>query len=289
MLGRSLMGLKRRLMIGFDEQIVDLIRALEGIETPALEGDEYTSRHTLFETASAQRDMIRDRIATAFHEKIGLFPAPLKVLSVGCGDGVLDQAILSAFPAEAIEYTGIDPNPAQLAACNDLLGHERPVQLYAMPLETEVPGAPFDVSYAVHVIYYADDKVAFVKSMQAATRRDGVCLIAIAPFSRMNEIANVFWKRQDTDAIFSHDLEALFESLGIVFATDRIDAVMPLDLFVGPNRDQEIVEFTVQAHLDHLDANAWAQLDETFRQAARRTGGQLVMDHPVDLYWFAAQ
>lgn len=268
--------------------IANLEKELNGENTPALKGIRYTQTHRKFEAASPQRDRLARNILDSLCENYFPENKALKLLSVGCGDGALDGLILSELSERLDQYTALDPNEDQINACRKRIENLYPSAFLNQKMSANVDGAPFDFAYAVHVIYYPDDPKTFIRNIQQSIKKTGVGLVAVAPKSPMNLIAEVFWKNQGTNALFADDVELLFNTMGISYTRTPVSAEMPLELFFGPNADQDIIDFTVQAETSKLSKKAKAALADTFRAAAIPRQAKEVLDHPVDCFWFSA-
>lgn len=268
--------------------IANLKKELNGEELPTLKGNVYTQTHRKFEAASPQRERLARSILDSLCENYFPDNRALKLLSVGCGDGALDALILSELSERLGHYTALDPNEDQINACRKRIENLCPSAFLNEKMSANVEGAPFDFAYAVHVIYYTDSPENFIRNIQRSIKKTGVGLVAVAPKSPMNVIAEVFWKNQGTNALFADDVEMLFNTMGISSRRTHVSAEMPLDLFFGPNADQDIIDFTVQAETSNLSAKAKVALADTFRAAAIPGQAKEVLDHPVDCFWFSA-
>ena len=127
----------------------------------------------------------------------------LKVLSVGCGDGILDNMILTkvlaSCPTAQISYTGLDINPQFCAEAEERLQYlpiaktficENFETLDASKLET------FDVIFLVHVHYYFQQlQPAFCKVRQLLSSK-GRCVVIAAPPNLQTNLATRFWRHE---------------------------------------------------------------------------------------------
>ena len=97
--------------------------------------------------------------------------SPLRILSIGCGDGSLDLPMLEAARAYGpVQYVGCDVNAESLAVFSTALGRrdpdpDLPVTLVHGPFQMLDAGQLFDVVLIAHVLYYVDDPAATVRAL----------------------------------------------------------------------------------------------------------------------------
>ncbi|MAK60145.1 MAG: hypothetical protein CMK09_04125 [Ponticaulis sp.] len=272
-------------MTGFAEAVTQLRQSLKGETTPELTGADYTRRHDRFEAASPQRSLVAQSIQRELTGLAEKEVGPIDLLSVGCGDGALDEIILEANAGQIRSYCGIDPNPEQIAACRERLSHYPGTSFLHQGMAETIRGAPFSLVYAVHVIYYVGDPGRFIDQLLNVTAPGGLTMVAVAPKSPMNVIAELFWQSQGTDALFSEDVDRLLTEIGLSYEREEIAADMPLSLFKGASADEDVVEFTVQAKLDQLSETARTALINAFETSAIEGADGLSLEHPVDCFW----
>ena len=106
--------------------------------------------HETFERSSTQQRLV----LRALEELIGSHSdssGPLRILSVGCGSGILDNQLISsiALSSRCFNYTGVDPNPV---ACQRFRESFDKLALKNVELKLKVQGIesldinePFDI------------------------------------------------------------------------------------------------------------------------------------------------
>ena len=149
----------------------------------------------------------------------------LKVLSVGCGDGLQDNLIitktLASCPTAQISYTGLDINPQFCTKSEERLQHlpiaknficESFETLDASKLET------FDVIYLVHVHYYFQQlQPAFCKVQQLLSSKGRCVAIASLRNLRTNLITQ-FWRHEDRHDLWTmNDAVKVLKDIGISY------------------------------------------------------------------------
>ena len=142
----------------------------------------------------------------------------LKVLSVGCGDGVMDNMILTkvlaSCPTALISYTGLDINPQLCAESKERLQH-LPVAKNVICESFETVNASkletYDFIYLVHVHYYFQQlKSAFVKITQLLNS-EGKCVVIAAPPNLHTNLVTQFWRHEG-----KHDLQTMNDAVTVL-------------------------------------------------------------------------
>lgn len=261
-----------------------------GRHLPPLDGEAYARCCAAFEASSTQRQAIVRHMAAQVPLR-GLPGQPIRALSLGCGDGRQDLAVLvAALPegfAGQVFYTGVDASPAQRARCAETLAATEgrlaaaalqgrildPADLAALPSEEQ-----FEAVFLLHMLYYVDDPRAYLRSALARVAPGGRLVVWHAPYDEMNQIASVFWAPLAGRPIpFAAEVEALLQELGCRATATRIDASLTLP---GPGQQghQDVFSFLIQA-----DAGALAPelRDELARCVDRVCGVDGTMPHPV--------
>ena len=151
--------------------------------------------------ANIQSDIVSHHLLNALEAHIP--DKELKVLSVGCGDGLLDNMILTkvlaSCPTAQISYTGIDINPHFCTESEERLQYlpvaksficESFETLDASKLET------FDFIYLVHVHnYFQQLQPAFRKVRQLLSSK-GRCVVIASPPNLQTNLATRFWTHE---------------------------------------------------------------------------------------------
>ncbi len=203
--------------------------ALEQAGCPfALSNKRFDETHELFERSSNQqqlilewlRDLIRSHCASS---------DPLRILSVGCGSGILDNPLIRsiATTARSVEYTAVDPNAI---ACRRFQGDFDNQQLPNVRLDLREHGIEaltatdrFDIIHVVHALYYFDDPAATLDGLIRLLAPDGKMVIVHAPEAELNQLAKCFWTHHAENGIwFSDCLADHLSQRRLVFSRQRI-------------------------------------------------------------------
>jgi len=148
--------------------------------------DAYALRRTASTMTTVAVERVRARIAAAWSER-GPSAGPLRILSLGCGDGDLDVPLLRAVAdLGPIEHTGVDVNPVSLDRFRARLvgplsagpGRGVTVTLIEGDLADVSDPDGYDVVLLSHVLYYVEDPIALVQRLlQDLVRTDGRLLV----------------------------------------------------------------------------------------------------------------
>ena len=277
----------RRLLLAHLDEALSILEHLH-----PLDDARFLETHVLYEGRSDQQGRIVDWFAEHVPPRIGAH-RPFRVLSIGCGSGILDVPVARhlAAAAPALEYVGVDPNQVECDAFArrfDAAALARAsLQVDAEPFEAFVSPRPFDLVHLVHCLYYLPDPAAALRQARALVGKGGQLVLIHAPREALNDLAVRFYDRgYGRPTPFAHDFAALFEQWQWPFAHQRIDAevdVTPLiegDPVVGP----ALRDFIVQFDTLRLPMGVQDLVDRYLRCIARVEPGRSTISHPVDVF-----
>ncbi|MFY0409224.1 class I SAM-dependent methyltransferase [Solicola sp. PLA-1-18] len=262
---------------------LDAVRAAAamGPAPVGLDPGAYARDHAEFEARSDQRALITAYLCDRL---LARGPAPVSVLSVGCGDGSVDaavaRALVDAEPGRAVRYVGVEPFAGSAAAFT------RRMQDVASPvLDAEVQVTTFDaatfteqydVVVFVHSMYYVPDVARAVLAAHALLRPGGELVVLSAPRAELNALGGVLAPPvQGHRQWFSDDVADGFAASGLSpVSTGVLHARVDLD-----GASDDVLDFTVQARL----TSAVRPLVRDYL-AAVSLDGNVTVSHPVDVY-----
>ena len=226
----------------------------------------------------------------------------LKVLSVGCGDGVTDNMILTkvlaSCPTALISFTGLDINPQLCAESEERLQHlsvaknvicESFETVDASKLET------YDFIYLVHVHYYFQQlKSAFYKIRQLLTS-EGNCVVIAAPAPNLQiNLLVQFWRHEGKDYFRTmDDAVKVLEDIGIPYQLRDITTKLDLSRCFkdgwSSNFSRFVLDFICGTNLTRYPDNI-SKLCIAYLTAATSEGpGEFVLPLHVQVASFKAQ
>lgn len=257
-------------------------------ELEELSDARYHVTHERFERASNQRSLIIDWLRHVADAT--MFPAhrPTRMLSVGCGGGVMDQRITDVFAehADALQLTGVDPNPEHTQAFEALFADKGfTVNVFTGLFEDYHPDAAFDVVHFIHCLYYFEHIAPELRNAVEMLTPGGIMLILQAPNEDLNHLADRAWKKQfDQSAWYSDDVLAALQPLALETRTQRLAAHVDVTECFEENNPAgvEILDFIVQAETKKFSPAFQARLRESLRAICHARDDRLLAEHPVD-------
>ena len=126
--------------------------------------------------------------------------APLRILSLGCGDGTLDVPVLDAARSNGpIHYVGCDLDAASLAVFSTALASrvndlDFCATLLHQPFETLEFDHRFDLVVLSHVLYYVEDPAATLRSvLDTHCALDGRLIVAHSGRNGIPAVVEAAW------------------------------------------------------------------------------------------------
>lgn len=249
---------------------------------PGLSPERYAAGHAAFEQRSTQRAVIRAWLCAHLGRRAG----DLAVLSVGCGDGLLDAEVARALAAGGrdVRYDGVDPHPPSAHAFQDAVGAVPGVRStgHVSPVQRWSAGAAYDVVLAVHSLYYVPRLAEVTAQLAGQLSPGGELVVLLAASTGLNVLAATLApEAAGHRQAWSGDFAEALTTAGLRGERTTLRGRLRLDDCLGADDvGRQILDFLVQAELpatlrrpvlDHL-------------AALRLPGPGLVVDHPVDAW-----
>lgn len=272
--------------------------ALEQLQTvlgstrqPKLTDDRFDKAHELFETSSNQQKLILEWLKDFSANQA--FTDSLKLLSVGCGSGILDNPLLQALAelGRPVVYTGIDPNAV---ACdrfrvefNQLHLDNVQLEVREETVETISCQHSLDIIHAVHSLYYFGNPAVEIAKLLGRVKRGGKLLIFQAPMAELNQLADCFWfHEQDVDIWFSEKLEQHLLESEFVYEKARLDGRIDVArcFDAADQNGSMILDFITQVDCCGLKPDARQKLLDYLTSIAEFDGDKILVPHPVDVF-----
>ena len=282
----------------------EIKHSLQNLKPTPLSDQRFDESHEWFEGQSNQQSQILSWLQEFGQVQIArratkpsLIAKPFRVLSVGCGSGILDLPLITtlAQPAtdrrEMIQYVGIDPNPI---ACGRFRDEFRKLGIDSTELivleetvETYRQEHLVDLTHVVHSMYYFADPAASLQSLIQNVAEDGELVIFQAPKGELNRLADCFWQGHVDDPIwFSADLEKHLEERGVAFTRSSLHAEVDVTDCFDPNcpKGRLTFDFIVQSDCGELSHPIRESVLDHLRSISRIEGEKILAPHPVDVF-----
>jgi SAM-dependent methyltransferase len=268
------------------------VRAAVGAESvpPRLTEAVYLKTQKIYEAHSDQRV----RIAQWIGESLPPVERPdprVRVLSVGCGDGILDVAVAAALnrPDRVVHYLGVEPSESAGELFLQRLGamHHVVPDLIGARIEDAGPIGEFDLIVAIHSLYYVDDLPTHLLNLRAALRPGGALVIMNAPLLGLNSLVEAVAPQIDgaTSLAYSGEIGRILDESGIPSRRSRIDATLDISPCRDPGSEigLDIMQFLAHADLGARSPGFRRSLVDYLDAIAFHPGGAFV-PHPVDVF-----
>lgn len=248
----------------------------------------YHATHERFEAANNQRDLIMSWLAS-LAETIS-FPKgrPTRILSVGCGGGVMDRKITDLFAvrSERLSLVGVDPNRQHTEAFERMFsGGGFEVEAFCGMFEDFSDDNGFDLIHFVHCLYYFEQIEPELEKAAGMLAPGGAMVILQAPNENLNHLADRTWKKQfDQSAWYSDDVLASLDRLGMRARSQRLLAHIDVTECFDSESDLgiDILDFIVQADTARFSRPFQSSLRQSLASICTSRGDRLVVEHPVD-------
>jgi SAM-dependent methyltransferase len=284
-------------VIKFSESVEDALNQLRVAvkKAPAsmqLSDERFDVTHEAFECSSSQQQLV----LRALKELISLHEGStgsLRILSVGCGSGILDNQLISAIASspEHFEYTGVDPNPV---ACRRFREDFEKLALPNVKLEVRTEAVeslninnPFDIIQLTHALYYFKDPADTLEKLRRLLAPGGKLIIIHAPNEHLNQLSQCFWSHHaEQDIWFSNRLEEHLVRQGIEFTSHRIHGEVDVTRCFEKScpHGEKILDFITQSDCRESDADVRARCLHFLKKISRVDGERLKVGHPADVF-----
>ena len=257
-----------------------------------LSNERFDVTHETFERSSSQQQLVLQMLKELISSKKRSADA-LRILSVGCGSGILDNQLISALTPSigAFEYTGVDPNPV---ACYRFLEDFRRLDLTGVKLDVKNKTVEsldvnecFDVIQLTHSLYYFEDPADTLDKLRKLLAPGGKLIIVHAPNESLNQFSECFWSHHvNQDIWFSDCLKEYLLNQGIEFTCYRIQGKVDItECFEeGCSHGEELLDFITQSDCRESDAEVRAMCLQVLRKISHVDGDRHKVEHPADVF-----
>ena len=274
--------------------ILDRIdRELVSVPLVPLEEARFLETHVAYEAHSDQHR----RFIDWFENRIGsVAPTdrPYRVLSVGCGSGLLDVPVARHLASRGaqIDYVGINPNKAECAAFERHLAASGPtsaqLELVRVPFEEFTTETRFDLVHFVQSLYYFDDPGGALELARRLVAPEGRLILLHAPLESLNQLSTRFYDGfLGRPTLFAEDVAQTLLTWKASCIRERIEARLDVTPLVEGDKDLSLAlsDFIVQVESSllppELQSLIRAYLDAI---TVKEPHAAPYIPHPVDAF-----
>ena len=257
----------------------------------------YLETHGIYEGRSDQQRLILawfgEQIASTLQPDY-----PFRVLSVGCGSGILDVPIAARLAEQTgdVHYVGVDPNRIECEAFQQLFADASldRARLEVIPATFEDFEATtrLDLIHFVHSLYYMPDPAGALEKARKLLAPGGRLVVFHAPCEALNDLTVRFWDKQYArPTLFAEDFAETLDAWSWDYERKRLDArleVTPLDHGDPAHADSSIGlalrDFIVQFDSGRLSPPVQDLIGRYLRLISVEDCGETHIAHPVDVF-----
>jgi SAM-dependent methyltransferase len=270
-----------------------LDRALIGSSDLVPLGDaRYLETHGIYEGRSNQQrliiDWFGDQVAPTIQPE-GSF----RVLSVGCGSGILDVPIATRLleQTDDLHYVGVDPNRIECEVFQQQFTgaalDQAQVEVIPTTFEDFEAACSFDLIHFVHSLYYMPDPTEALEKARKLLAPGGRLIVFHAPREALNDLTVRFWDKQYArPTLFAEDFAETLDAWSWDYERERVEArleVTPLahaDSSIG----LALRDFIVQFDSLQLPEPVQDLVGRYLRLISVEDRGETHIAHPVDVF-----
>ena len=254
------------------------LSAAPHLPLPGLSPEAYAEGHALFEARSDQRALLVEWLWARLRPRAG---QPVRVLSVGCGDGSVDGVLAERLAAGGapVRYDGVEPFAGSAARWRARLAAVEGVSsgVQQCVFADAVTAGAYDVVVFVHSLYYVPDVGAALRAARALLAPGGELLVLHAPRAELNALVEVLAPSTGGHPQwFSDTVTGALRGAGLAAEESRLHARLDLT-----GADDRVLDFTVQAVLPRALRGPVLEHLRTVR-LPDRVG--VVVPHPLDAF-----
>jgi SAM-dependent methyltransferase len=283
------------------DQREDLLKRLDkaligSSDLVPLDDARYLETHRIYEGRSDQQqriiDWFGDQIAPTSQPD-----RPFRVLSVGCGSGILDVAIATrlAEQTDDLHYVGIDPNKVECEAFQQLFSDASldrvEVEVVPATFEDFEATCSFDLIHIVHSLYYMPDPAGALERARKLLAPGGRLVVFHAPCEALNDLTVRFWDKQyERPTLFAEDFAQTLDAWSWDYERTRVDARLEVTPMAQADSSIGLAlrDFIVQYDSRHLPEPVQDLVERYLRLISTEHRGETHIPHPVDVFVIGA-
>ena len=257
----------------------------------------YLETHGIYEGRSDQQRLILDWFADQIAASLQPDCA-FRVLSVGCGSGILDVPIAEQLAEQTndLHYFGVDPNRVECEAFQELFTDaaldSAQLEVVSTTFEDFETTRRFDLIHFVHSLYYMPDPAGALEKARKLLAPGGRLVVFQAPCEAMNDLTERFWDKQYArPTLFAEHIAETLDAWSWDYDRKRVDArleVSPMNhadpVHAGSGIGLALRDFIVQIDSQHLPERVRDIVGRYLRLISVEDGDETHIPHPVDVF-----
>ena len=225
---------------------------------------------------------------------------PLRLCSVGCGDGLMDyrfiQKFLGAVPNVTIDYTGLDLNEYFCGEARSKLSGIEDERFKSLVLQKDferddVDDAylqKFDVVYSIHVIYHFTDLPLVVDKILSMVKPGGLAVTVAVTDDGLTGLRRVLRKHEGGHQFWTiRDVVKVFAERGMTFDREKIVSIQDIQHQVKDNFSSQlskvVLDFACQTKMKWYCEEAVKLCVEYLEEVSDIKGDAYIIDHPTEI------
>ena len=300
------------------ERAIALLQELDGVldksppkvtteeetESSEIDGDYINSIHESDKTQNRQEilphvlfSVLSKRLGDRLNANNG---PPLRLCSVGCGDGLLDYRFLRKFlgtvPNVSIDYTGLDLNEYFCGEARSKLSGIEDERLKSRVLQKDFERADvddaflkkFDVVYSIHVMYYITDLPLVVDKILSMVKPGGLAVIGGLTDHGLTGLRRVLRKHEGGHHFWTiNNVMEMFDEKGIPFERETLAPIQDIQHQVKDNFSSQsskaVLDFACHTKMKWYCEEAVRLSVEYLKVVGDIRGDAYIIDHPTEL------
>ncbi|NER34908.1 MAG: class I SAM-dependent methyltransferase [Oscillatoria sp. SIO1A7] len=223
------------------------------------------------------------------------------ILSIGCGSGIFEKPFVNKLleSKKTISFVGIDPNQEECTAIEEWCQEIRRSQpskfdfaIHPVGFDRFQSSQTFDIILLIHSLYYFPDIEPLISKSYQLLKQGGMEIVAITPRTLINEPYELVCQRLlGRSPWSSEDLWEVLAKSGcnIPFCQETIEfSVNITECFHKESQlGKQLLNCLIGVNTNYFSPLQLQLLLDYFKTIAQKTeGGEIVVPHCVDLFYF---
>ena len=225
---------------------------------------------------------------------------PLRLCSVGCGDGLMDyhfiQKFLGTVPNVSIDYTGLDLNEYFCGEARSNLSRIRDERFKSLVVQKDFERADvddvyvqkFDVVYSIHVIYHFTDLPLVVDKILSMVKPGGFAVTVATTGDGLTGLRGVLRKHEGGRHYWTiGDVVKLFAEKGTRFDREKVVSIQDIQHQVKDNFSSQlskaILDFACQTKMKWYCEEAVTLCVKYLKELGDIRKDAYIIEHPTEI------